>query len=210
MKEVRLKGVLNTFFLLAIQFAVLLVIYAFLRYGFFLHNRSLFPGVTHYDLGSIMLGGIKFDIVAILYINALYVLLQSIPFRFKYSEKYQSVAHWLYISTNALGIALNLVDYAYYPFTLKRTTGTVLSQFANEENMAQLSIDFSLDYWYLLIGLGAFLYLLSKICKWLVLERTQNKGWLYYNGQTTAFFLTVILFIGGVRGGWAHSTHPLR
>lgn len=209
MKEVRLKGVLNTFFLLAIQFAGLLVIYALLRYGFYLHNKSLFPGVTHHDIWPIMLGGVKFDIVAILYINVLYILLQSIPFRFKYGEKYQSVARWLFISTNALGIALNLVDYAYYPFTLKRTTGTVLSQFANEENMAQLSIDFSLDYWYLLIGLGVFLFLLSKICKWLVLERTQHKGWLYYSGQTSAFFLIIFLFIGGVRGGWAHSTRPI-
>src|SRR5690606_41740049 len=105
MKEVRLKGVLNTFFLLAIQFAGLLVIYALLRRGFFLHNRSLFPGVTPHDLRPIMLGGVKFDIVAILYINVLYILLQCIPFRFQDRETYQSVARALFSPANDLGTA---------------------------------------------------------------------------------------------------------
>lgn len=209
MKVIRFKGILNTFLLLIIQFVGLLLIYALLRYGFYLYNKSLFPNVSGTELWTMMLGGVKFDIVAILYINIIYILLQSLPVPFKYNERYQKVCKWIFVVTNAIGIALNLVDYAYYPFTLKRTTGTVFGQFANEENMGKLFVDFLIDYWYLLLVFVFLIFCMSKIYSQLQLERAKVKGWLFYICQFSAFLLTIFLFVGGVRGGWAHSTRPI-
>lgn len=209
MKSQLLKGYLNTFLLLFIQFAILLTLYAGLRLGFYFYNKSLFPAVSTTELLTMMWGGIKFDTVAILYLNILYILMQSIPHPIKYAAAYQKVCKWIFVVTNSIGIALNLVDYAYYPFTIKRTTGTVFGQFANEENILKLSFDFLVGYWYLLILFIVLFYFLSRIYSSIRLVKVQKLSWLYYLVQTGAFLLTIFLFIGGVRGGWAHSTRPI-
>src|SRR5690606_20241136 len=209
MKKLQLKGIPNAFLLLLIQFIVLLVIYAGLRYGFYVFNKSMFPQVTTSELLLMMWGGVKFDTVAILYLNILYILLQSIPFPFKYDITYQKVCKWVFVVTNSIGIALNLVDYAYYPFTLKRTTGTVFGQFANEENLFKLSFDFLVGYWYLLILFAVLVFFLAKVYNSVSLIKTKKVSWLFYGVQLIAFLFTIFLFIGGVRGGWAHSTRPI-
>lgn len=209
MKKLQLKGIPNVFLLLLIQFIVLLVIYAGLRYGFYVFNKSMFPQVTTSELLLMMWGGVKFDTVAILYLNILYILLQSIPFPFKYDITYQKVCKWVFVVTNSIGIALNLVDYAYYPFTLKRTTGTVFGQFANEENLFKLSFDFLVGYWYLLILFAVLIFFLAKVYNSVSLVKVKKVSWLFYGVQLFAFLFTIFLFIGGVRGGWAHSTRPI-
>ncbi|MCA5004654.1 LTA synthase family protein [Sphingobacterium bovistauri] len=208
-KKWELKGFLNTFFFLLVQFVILMVIYTLLRIGFYYFNRDMFPQVESSDLWVMLLGGIKFDTVAILYINILFILLMALPLPYKYSNRYQRVCKWIFVVTNAIGISLNLVDYAYYPFTLKRTSGTVFSQFSNEENMGQLIINFLIGYWYLLVLFIGIIFLLNRFYALFKLERPKSFSWLFYGGQLSAFVLSIFLFIGGVRGGWAHSTRPI-
>lgn len=209
MKPIQLTGMFNRFLALSLRFLGLLVLYACLRVGFFLYNQSLFPLVTGQDLWGMLAGGIRFDIVALLYLNSLYIVMVSLPFPFTYNKRYQRLAKWVFLISNGVGIALNLMDYAYYPFTLKRTTGTVFSQFSNESNLFQLFLDFMLDYWYLVLLFGLLLWLISKLYDQLQEQRPLQFSWLDYTLRTALLLLVAFLFIGGVRGGWAHSTRPI-
>ncbi|MFD1769074.1 LTA synthase family protein [Sphingobacterium suaedae] len=203
------KSMANTFWVLLVQFGLLLGIYALLRLGFFLYNESLFPNVHYGELLGMMAGGVKFDIVALLYLNIVYILLQSVPWTWKYTYGYQLVARWIFLMTNSLGVAANLIDYAYYPFTLKRTTGTVFSQFAHEENLAKLFIDFLQDYWGLLFVFAGAVFVLWRMAGLVVLRRPEQPPWSFYIVHSLLLLLAAFLFIGGVRGGWAHSTRPI-
>lgn len=156
-----------------------------------------------------MLGGMKFDIAALLYINALFIILQSIPFPFRYQESYQLFCKWLFIITNSIGIALNIVDFAYYRFTLKRTTGTVFEQFSNEQNKLKLGLDFLLGYWYLLILFAFFIWFLNWLYNRVEVKKTTNFKALHYLSHSLVLVLIVGLFVVGVRGGWRHSTRPI-
>ena len=207
--KLKLKGVFNTFIFLLIAFLGLLVIYAAQRIGFYVFNRELFPHVDSEKLYPMLWGGVKFDIVAILYLNILFILLVVLPFPFKYNSLYQRVCKYIFVLTNAIGIGLNFVDYAYYPFTLKRTTGTVFSQFSHEENMGKLIIDFLMDYWYLLILFVVLIFLISRLYSLIVLLKPKKINWVFYLSQGASFLFIVFLFVGGVRGGWAHSTRPI-
>lgn len=209
MKKISLGSGLNTLVLLFTQFVLLLFLYGVLRLGFFFFNKSLFPQVEAVDLAYMLLGGLKFDTVAILYVNVLYILLQVLPFPFKYKDGYQRLCKWVFLTTNSIGIALNLIDYAYYPFTLKRTTGTVFGQFANEENLGELLVDFFLGYWYLVLLFVVLFYLLNKMYELVYLVRPMRLSWPFYSIQAVTLFLIAFLFVGGVRGGWAHSTRPI-
>ncbi|MDQ1149188.1 phosphoglycerol transferase MdoB-like AlkP superfamily enzyme [Sphingobacterium zeae] len=205
----KLKGVLAPYFAVAIRFIFLLVIYALLRLGFYGINASLFP---HIDAGKLLVmfaGGVRFDIVALLYLNILYIVMLTVPGPFKDNRIYQQVAKWIFVVVNSIGIALNLIDFAYYPFTLKRTTGTVIDQFSNESNLVKLAFDFCLDYWYLIVLLALIVYGLMRSYQYIQLEKITNYNWKSFLIQVPLFLLTAFLFIGGVRGGWAHSTRPI-
>lgn len=188
---------------------VLLAIYSFLRIGFYLSNIDLFQAVTLPKLAIMMLGGLKFDIAALLYINALYIVLQGIPFPFRFRKGYQLFCKWLFIITNSIGIALNIVDFAYYRFTLKRTTGTVFEQFSNEQNKLKLGLDFLLGYWYLLILFAFFIWLLNWLYNRVEVKKTSNFKALHYLSHSLVLVLIAGLFVMGVRGGWRHSTRPI-
>ncbi len=209
MKKIVLKGYFNTFLLLVLSFCILLFLYSIQRIGFYVYNNNLFPQVDASSLSYMLWGGVKFDVVAILYFNILFILLESLPIPFKYNLIYQKVCKWLFVVTNSIAIALNLADYAYYPFTLKRTTGTVVSQFSNESNIFMLLFDFLIDYWYLLILFMVLVYGLIKVYDILQLVKPKILNWQFYLVQCFSFLFIIFLFIGGVRGGWAHSTRPI-
>lgn len=205
----KLKGVLAPYFAVAIRFIFLLIIYALLRLGFYSINASLFPHVDADKLLVMFAGGVRFDIVALLYLNILYIVMLTVPGPFKDNRIYQQVAKWIFVVVNSIGIALNLIDFAYYPFTLKRTTGTVIDQFSNESNLMKLGFDFCLDYWYLIVLLALIVYGLMRSYQYIQLEKITNYNWKSFLIQVPLFLLTAFLFIGGVRGGWAHSTRPI-
>lgn len=199
----------NLYIALLYRFLLVLVIYTFLRLGFFLLNMQLFQSVTFPKLMYMQLGGIKFDLSALLYINALFILLQVVPFPFRYNKLYQRFCKYLFIISNSIGIALNLVDFAYYKYTLKRTTGAVFSQFSNEENKLKLGINFLVDYWYLLV----FFILLIAAFNWLY-DRVKIKyppplKAIDHVSHTVLLAIVAILMLIGMRGGWRHSTRPI-
>src|SRR5690606_3351993 len=148
---------------LRVRFFLLLVIYTLLRWGFYLYNQSLFPNISPAQLGFMCLGGIKFDISALLYINSLYILLEALPHPYRYRASYQNSCKWIFVITNSMGITANVIDFAYYQFTLKRTTGTVFDQFSHEQNKLQFTLDFIIDYWYLCIILILLIYVLIPL-----------------------------------------------
>lgn len=191
------------------RFLLLLGIYFLLRLGFYLFNKSLFPNISSKQLWTIFLGGIKFDISALLYINALYIVLQVLPHPLRYRSAYQKVCAYLFISTNSIGIAANIIDYAYYKFTLKRTTGTVFEQFAHEQNKLKLAGNFLADYWYLCLFYILLLVLLTLAYRSIGLKKIAKFSVGHYVLNSLIFLFIAWLTVVGMRGGWRHSTRPI-
>lgn len=188
---------------------LLMVMYSLCRLGFYLTNRSLFNHLDFGELTYVFLGGLKFDIAALLYLNSLYIVLQAIPFPFRYRNGYQRFCQWLFVASNSIGILANFIDFAYYKYTLKRTTTSVFSQFSNEQNKLKLTFDFLIDYWYLLIFFILFIYGFIKLYQWIKVQATPKFTWQVYLAQTLAFILILGFCVIGMRGGWRHSTRPI-
>ncbi|NGM61195.1 LTA synthase family protein [Sphingobacterium sp. SGG-5] len=204
----KVKGYLGVFLMLALQFVGLLFLYFLLRLGFYALNKDLFAEVDMPRLLPMLAGGVRFDIVALLYLNILYILWWVVPLPFKFKPGCQRFAKYLFVVTNAIGVALNLIDMAYYPFTLKRTTATVVEQFKHETNYGQLLGDFLIEYWFLLIVFVGLIYALLRLVTFFKVVKPAL-GWKFYAAHTVGMLAVTFLFIGGVRGGWAHSTRPI-
>ncbi|AOM77542.1 LTA synthase family protein [Pedobacter steynii] len=200
---------LNLYLVLAYRFLILLFLYTLCRIGFYLFNQDLFQNITLPKYLYILWGGLKFDVSALIYINAIYILLHLIPFPFRYNEGFQKFCKWWFLITNSIGIIANLADFVYYKFTLKRTTATVFGQFSHEQNKFKLFVDFLKDYWYLLILLAVFIWIFSKLYQLVKVKKTVRFTWPVYVLHTALLLMIALMCITGVRGGWGFGTRPI-
>ena len=92
---------------LAYKLSIVMFLYTICRILFFAFNTGLFPGLNPGLFVTLMLGGLRFDISAILYINLLYIVFQLVPFKFRHSANYQKPLNYLFYVSNAVGLALN-------------------------------------------------------------------------------------------------------
>ncbi len=200
----------NVFTVLFFRLSVVMVLMSITRILFFLYNAGYFPGITPSSFIRLMWGGLRFDLAAVLYLNLPIILMMALPLNVRFHRGYQRLNLGLYWVINALAIGANLADTVYYRFTLRRTTAEVFRQFEHETNLLQLLVRFLIDYWY-------------AVCTWLILtallvawsRKTEAEGpqiknpLAYYGLGLLSLPLIALLFIGGVRGGFRHSTRPL-
>jgi phosphoglycerol transferase MdoB-like AlkP superfamily enzyme len=201
---------LNEYLVLVARFLFLMLLYTLCRIGFYIFNFDSFPNIGLQSFDAILLGGLKFDLSGLLYVNALYIFLFLLPLTFMFRNWYQGVLKWLFILTNGLGLAMNVSDFIYYRFTLKRTTSSVFDIFGNEENLGALWSRFIIDYWQATLFWVALMVLLVWFYGRLKPKPIKfSSGWYY--GFVGLLFLTVFsgFTVVGMRGGWRHSTRPI-
>jgi arylsulfatase A-like enzyme len=195
---------------LILRLAGIYILFSLCRLIFVLYNANFFSSFDTNRILKWIWGGLVFDTVAILYVNILLIMLATIPFKIRYKSWYQSLLSGLFIFANLIAIAANLIDVFYYPYTLTRTTSSVFRQFANESNLGVLFTRFLVDYWY-----GVLIFLILVVAIIYLARKTKpagmpkQQGFFYYIYAFVLMAITYTLFIGGVRGGYKHSTRPI-
>lgn len=196
--------------LLFYRIGLVFLFYSISRLLFIIFNHKILGIETISDFLTIIFYGIRFDLIAILYINILFVLLSILPFSFVYSKMYQKGIMWLYFVANVPFLIMNFVDITYYKFVKTRFNITVLESVQNESNKVVLFLNFIVDYWYV------FLLFFVSISVWIFLYKKRSitsdakaKAKAYYF-NTLIFFLGFVGFtIYGIRGDFKKSTRPL-
>ena len=145
-------------------------------------------------------GGLMFDTSALLYGNALYLLLVLLPCHIKENRRYHNALRWLFVVVNMLYVAINLIDSVYFRFSGRRTTMSVFSQFAIESNLGSIIAQEALSHWYLVliaIFLGWAVFRLYRFPK---PEWRGNKV-AYYIVSTLVLAIVAPFIVFGMRGG---------
>lgn len=200
-KKLRYSGNPQTVLLLRLLLVFLLMI--FTRLAIYFLHPSLFPGITLSRLLYYTFAGMRFDTVAILYTNALYIFLLVIPFRFRRKKVFSIITDIIFYVSNIILLIPNLADTAYYPFSLKRMTIDIFRYISTGDDTANMMPQFIRDYWYvLLILLFAVLILVVVARRIRISNRyVMQKATHYYLSQTLTMFLFFALTVLGVRGG---------
>jgi phosphoglycerol transferase MdoB-like AlkP superfamily enzyme len=189
---------------------VVMLLFSGLRAVFYAYNLGFFPDVASDRLAVMLAGGLRFDFVAVLYVNILFIFLNVIPFAFRYGSGYQRFAKGLFLVSNTIALGLNCIDIAYFRFTLRRTTASVLQEFGNETNMLGLCGRFIIDYWWLallLVGIVVLLWVFYG--KALPHPEKLAPARLYLPVGVLLLCLSTVVFVGGVRGGFATGLRPI-
>ncbi len=200
----------NAYVALVYRLLVVLLLFSLSRYVFFVYHRAEFPQVDFPQLWRMMMGGLRFDLSAILYLNVIFIALTILPLPLAGKTGFERFMKWLFVVANGLGLAMNLADTAYYTFTLKRTTSSVFQAFANEDNMGALLPRFLMDYWPLVLLWVTFLGILYYSYQLVRVKPVAfTKPFIPYVIRALAVPALVYGFIGGVSGGFGGHVRPI-
>lgn len=203
-----MKQVLNRIYspLLAVLWNLLLVyfVYQIARLEYYVENRDYLSYTW-----DIFQGGLLFDTSAILYTNALYVVMMLFPLHWKENKIYHKVCQWLFVVVNSITFAINLADSVYFRYTMRRTTTTVFEEFSNEGNLGSIMGTEFLNHWYLVLLFALVVFLLWRCYVEPSINSHSLKWWRY----DVACLLSLLLFapfcVAGMRGGFTTAVRPI-
>ena len=193
-----------------LKIGLLYLFYSVCRLVFYFINQGIFGSITAGEWFNILRGGVYFDTSAIAYLNAIFILGWLLPFRsVLLNPIYKGIMDTGFLLVNIVGLLLNVVDFYYFEFNLKRLTAD-FGHWVGESNVSLILGSFASSHWYvvfLLIALiGAFIYLYRKIPYFVWGNPSVTR---FVAVQLVTFAVMIGLVIAGMRGGFKHSTRPI-
>ncbi|MEK6556063.1 MAG: sulfatase-like hydrolase/transferase, partial [Bdellovibrionota bacterium] len=131
---------------IALNLALLLVIYSITRGLFLIFNPSTFAKFTSAEILGAFWTGLRFDLSAVAFLNIIYILLALLPFAFVLSKSYQTFLKVVFLVLNFPILVFHICDIEYYKFTGARMTMALSAQ--GTEIINQFD-QFLLNYWYI-------------------------------------------------------------
>ena len=205
------KELFSNVFSLIWNLFIIYVCYSLCRLTFLLENFRLFSENLTGEYALNMFGaGIIFDTTAILYSNALFILLFLLPFHWKENATFYKVVRWIFTVVNGFFLISNLVDCVYFRFSGRRTTMSVFQEFSNEGggNLASIFMDEFISHWYLVVLAAVFCYAIYKLYRAPRNIPVYSK-WQYYLIQTVTLLVAILFTVFGMRGGMTTATRPI-
>lgn len=192
----------------------LLLLYACVlitQVAFYFYNRVLVGTLTFSELPLLFWGSMKFATVSIFYLNALFILLSLLPFRFRARAGYQKMLFWLYVISNSIGlVALNVADIIYYRFAFKRITLEEMHFFEQNDNTFSIMLKSMGENWYLILLGAALMFLLAWVYRKIKYHPTEIKNNVrYYIVNTCLLAFSVFIWVMGIKGSFDFKARPI-
>lgn len=201
-------------FIMAVNFVLMIAIYMIMRWVFYYMNIKHFPDVTLSDMMAMMVGGLRFDLSALCYLNVVCVVLQFAPLKRRDTVGYQRIVKIIFWVVNIVGIVVNAADIVYFEFGGRRTTWTIFSEFGGESNLGKILLNSITGYWQVwLTGIALIAAIILLYYNPIKHDRARGdypSARVYYPVHSAIFLLAIVLTIGGMRGGLALKMHPMR
>jgi phosphoglycerol transferase MdoB-like AlkP superfamily enzyme len=179
------------------------IIYLTINYSYFYQDLTL----VH--LFELLGAGLVFDTSAILVTNIPYIVLMLLPWHGKERPAYQQFCRWVFVIVNSLALAINLIDACYFRFTMRRTTTTVFSEFANEQNLGSIFFTETLNHLYLVFLFAFVAWSLYRLARYSTLRHDTLRWWLYDVAMLLSLAFAAPFVVAGIRGGFATAVRPI-
>ncbi len=174
---------------------VILFLFTVTRVVFLLCN------LDYVESGSFQnfIGGLRFDIAAISIINLPFTILYCFPVFLTFTQS--KASHLTFAIINLAAIALNLIDCAYFSFTLKRTTADFFSTKGIAKDIWNLLPSFIADFWYLFLLTGLICWAVIVVFRKIPAVAFEKGSTLNILGRTGFTLLLLAASVIGYRGG---------
>jgi len=194
---------------LLLRILLVMALYSIARWVFIGINQDLLQ-MTSNQVWRASIGGLKFDISGVIYVNSLFILLCLIPLDIRHHKMYQKILHWTFVIFNSIGLATSMMDVNFYPYTLSRTTSTIFAEFANEGRLGGGLGDAILQFLPSFLAWILMTYILFWVSNRIRSTKPIFDKW-YWNTLLGLGIGAILigLSIAGIRGGFRHSTRPI-
>lgn len=175
------------------------------RIGFYFYNLDAIGRVSVVHLWELMLFGLRFDICATMYFNALFIILRFLPFDFVAHRRYINVTDWIFYITNFLMLLINLGDIVFYQYGGTRLRYAAFVDMLKDPEIVSIFFSYFADYWWAFIGGVAMSFAMFWICSRVQIKSGGGliscaKPWKKYIARVGLFVFVAALGFLGVRG----------
>ncbi|MBN1650078.1 MAG: sulfatase-like hydrolase/transferase [Bacteroidales bacterium] len=200
MQNKTFKG--NPYAVLLYRLGVILIILSLSRICLYFFNTGYFNELTPKELFTIYILGFRFDIAALMMLNAPLILFSTQPFRFKHKAKLNSIVLYITLVFNGIAILFNLIDITYFRFTLRRSSYDLFLFLDTNVGLFDIFKALILDYWYLILMAAFFIYSMVYATLKIKEKNDNTKQSIFQLIYKSLIFLFAIgISILGIRGG---------
>ena len=183
---------------LLLRIGLLLLLMTITRIVFYFFNLDSFAHVSFTD----WLAGIWFDLSTIGLVLMPFIIFSLLPEKWQHNWIIRILQAITFFIPTLLIVALNLMDTAYYNFTLKRSTADLFAIVSAGNDIGQLLGSFFADYWMLILIFIVGTWLLVRYYKRTGIRKLERTNSPSLRNELIAFFILVPLFVLIGRGGF--------
>ena len=190
--------------MMLIRLSIIMLLLSFSRWLLYIFNTNNFNDLSFAELLRLYFIGFRFDIYTLIIFNIPFLIAYGIPLRLKFNNRYKKIIDSVFIITNAIAVALNLIDVIYFRYLDRRTCSELFTFIkSNDENQSSLIFNFITDFWFMFVIFFIFLFTIIILTKKTRLKDTfisDKKSW--YAKQSVSFILILVCSVIGIRGGF--------
>lgn len=190
--------------MMLIRLSIIMLLLSFSRWLLYIFNTNNFNDLSFAELLRLYFIGFRFDIYTLIIFNIPFLIAYGIPLRLKFNNTYKKIIDSVFIITNAIAVALNLIDVIYFRYLDRRTCSELFTFIkSNDENQSSLIFNFITDFWFMFVIFFIFLFTIIILTKKTRLKNTfisDKKSW--YAKQSVSFILILVCSVIGIRGGF--------
>ncbi len=185
------------------------VVYFVARMAFYIENHALYSDIAWSHFAELLRGGVVFDTTAILYTNALWVLLVLLPVPVRPSAVYSRVCRALFVGVNVVALTAGLCDAVYFRYSMRRTTTTIFQEFQHEGNLGGIFLTEALSHWYFFLLAALVGWALWRLYREPNGQADERRRWLFPTVRMVTLLAFVPFCVAGMRGGWTRDIRPI-
>lgn len=157
----RLHKECNIYIATIYQVTIVFILLWLTRPLFYFYNESIIGHIpAGYLWGDVTWRGIPFDLSAVIYFNALFILMRFLPFGFVTARRYIKATDIIYYITNALLLIINIVDIPFFAFQGSRMRFNTLTELTTDSNMLGILCSYIAEYLWVVLLVAGYIYLL--------------------------------------------------
>ncbi|MBR4156838.1 MAG: LTA synthase family protein [Bacteroidales bacterium] len=190
--------------LILIRLGIMLLLLSLSRWLLYLFNANYFEDLNFKELVKLYLIGFRFDIHTLIIFNIPFIIAYGIPLKIKYNRIYTKITDVIFIASNSIAIALNIIDVIYFRYLDKRMSSELFTFIkGSDENQGSLILSFISDFWFMFLIFFVFLFIIIILTtKTKLKESYFIKNSIWYVNQSLFFIIILGLSVLGIRGGF--------
>ncbi len=195
----------NILVVMLFKLVVVMMLLFLSRILFYAFNQGYFSNLQLTEAIRLFVVGLRFDLSAALIINAPFIVMNTLPFKFRSGRIYQGIANGYFYLANSIGLFTNFGDTIYFRFTLKRLTADIFNYVGVGGDFDKLVPQFLRDFWYIALIWMLFVAMLLYFGTRFAVDASTTKRKEF---DVQFFLVNIVVFTGimalsviGIRGG---------